>query len=76
MRVAAERWMMQAPGAPLARAPFEAVPGAGEVVVQVAGCGVCHTDLGYAGPGAEGWINAVFDAVHARRIARRAVLVP
>ena len=23
------------------------VPGRGEVIVQVAGCGICHTDLGY-----------------------------
>ena len=47
MPIAAHRWMFTAPGAPLERAAFEPVPGAGEVVVQVAGCGVCHTDLGY-----------------------------
>jgi 6-hydroxycyclohex-1-ene-1-carbonyl-CoA dehydrogenase len=47
MVVAAYRWMMTAPNAPLVRGPFEAAPQAGEVVVQVAGCGVCHTDLGY-----------------------------
>ena len=35
------------PRAPLQRADFVAHPGAGEVVVAVAGCGVCHTDLGY-----------------------------
>jgi 6-hydroxycyclohex-1-ene-1-carbonyl-CoA dehydrogenase len=36
------------PGAPLAlrEAPVP-VPGAGEVLVRVAGCGVCHTDLGF-----------------------------
>ena len=67
MGVEAERWMMQAPSAPLARAAFEAAPGADEVTVQVAGCGVCHTDLGYC---------YGFEAVHARRIAKRAVLVP
>ena len=33
--------------APLERAAFTAEPGAGEVVVAIAGCGVCHTDLGY-----------------------------
>jgi 6-hydroxycyclohex-1-ene-1-carbonyl-CoA dehydrogenase len=33
--------------APLQRAAFAAEPGPGEVVVAVAGCGVCHTDLGY-----------------------------
>lgn len=45
--IAAHRWLMNAPGAPLERAPFDAVPQATEVVVEVAGCGVCHTDLGY-----------------------------
>jgi len=47
MALAAYRWMMTAPNAPLVRTAFDAVPQAGEVVVQVAGCGVCHTDLGY-----------------------------
>lgn len=32
---------------PLIRTEFEAEPGDGEVVVKIAGCGVCHTDLGY-----------------------------
>jgi 6-hydroxycyclohex-1-ene-1-carbonyl-CoA dehydrogenase len=32
---------------PLIRTEFEAEPGDGEVVVEIAGCGVCHTDLGY-----------------------------
>ena len=45
--IAAHRWLMTAPGAPLSRAEFDAAPGPGEVVVAVAGCGVCHTDLGY-----------------------------
>lgn len=42
------RWMMTAPGAPLEKAAFEidALP-EDHVVVEVAGCGVCHTDLGY-----------------------------
>jgi len=47
MALAAYRWQMTAPKAPLVRTAFDAVPQAGEVVVQVAGCGVCHTDLGY-----------------------------
>jgi len=47
MPIDAHRWLMTAPGAPLERQDFAAVPGAGEVVVAVAGCGVCHTDLGY-----------------------------
>ena len=47
MGIAAHRWLMTAAQAPLQRAAFDAVAGAGEVVVEVAGCGVCHTDLGY-----------------------------
>jgi 6-hydroxycyclohex-1-ene-1-carbonyl-CoA dehydrogenase len=47
MKIDAHRWLMTAPGAPLERQTFDATPGAGEVVVAVAGCGVCHTDLGY-----------------------------
>ena len=43
----AQRWLMTAPKAPLVAAAFDASPGAGEVSVEVAGCGVCHTDLGY-----------------------------
>ncbi len=43
----ARRWMMTAPRAPLVLEGFDAAPAAGEVVVEVAGCGVCHTDLGY-----------------------------
>ena len=47
MRIEGHRWQMSAVGAPLVResAAFEA--GDGEVVVRIAGCGVCHTDLGY-----------------------------
>jgi 6-hydroxycyclohex-1-ene-1-carbonyl-CoA dehydrogenase len=47
MGIEAHRWLMTAPNAPLERAAFNAAPGAGEVAVAVAGCGVCHTDLGY-----------------------------
>jgi 6-hydroxycyclohex-1-ene-1-carbonyl-CoA dehydrogenase len=47
MSIEAHRWLMTAPKAPLERAAFRAEPAAGEVVVAVAGCGVCHTDLGY-----------------------------
>src|ERR1035441_5321084 len=47
MSIEAHRWMMKAVGTPLERAAFDAEPGSGEVVVAVAGCGVCHTDLGY-----------------------------
>jgi 6-hydroxycyclohex-1-ene-1-carbonyl-CoA dehydrogenase len=45
--IEARRWLMTAVKAPLERAVFAAEPGPGEVVVAVAGCGVCHTDLGY-----------------------------
>lgn len=44
----AYRWMMTAVEAPLVCStfdPFTLAPG--EVAVEVAGCGVCHTDLGY-----------------------------
>ena len=47
MSIDAHRWLMTAVNTPLERATFEAAPGAGEVVVAIAGCGVCHTDLGY-----------------------------
>jgi len=33
--------------APFERAAFVAAAGPGEVVLAIAGCGVCHTDLGY-----------------------------
>lgn len=42
------RWMMTGKGEPLVPVAFEAgPPGPDEVVVEIAGCGVCHTDLGY-----------------------------
>jgi len=45
---AAVRWMMMRPGEPLAPAEFNPFsPAPDEVVVEIAGCGVCHTDLGY-----------------------------
>jgi 6-hydroxycyclohex-1-ene-1-carbonyl-CoA dehydrogenase len=47
MTIEAHRWLMTAVGSPMQRSGFEAVPGPGEVVVAIAGCGVCHTDLGY-----------------------------
>jgi len=43
----AQRWLMTAPKAPLVLEAFDASPAAGEVAVDIAGCGVCHTDLGY-----------------------------
>ena len=47
MRIEGYRWLMTAANAPLVRTPVAFEPGAGEVVVAIAGCGVCHTDLGY-----------------------------
>jgi 6-hydroxycyclohex-1-ene-1-carbonyl-CoA dehydrogenase len=42
------RWMMTAKGQPLIAAAFDSLnPGPDEVVVEIAGCGVCHTDLGF-----------------------------
>ncbi len=44
----AERWVMTAPGEAMIKEQFDPFPpGDGEVVVEIAGCGVCHTDLGY-----------------------------
>lgn len=42
------RWMMVEQGRPMVRTEFEIGElAADQVVVEVAGCGVCHTDLGY-----------------------------
>jgi 6-hydroxycyclohex-1-ene-1-carbonyl-CoA dehydrogenase len=42
-------YQLTAPGTPLQRYEFPALdPGPAEVIVQVAGCGVCHTDVGFA----------------------------
>lgn len=40
-------WTVRATDAPMVLEPREETPGRGEVLVQVAGCGVCHTDLGF-----------------------------
>src|ERR1700693_4535218 len=47
MSLEAYRWVMTAVNAPLERTAFHPEPGPGEVVLDIAGCGVCHTDLGY-----------------------------
>jgi len=47
MSIDGHRWLMTAVNAPLARVAFQPEPGPAEVVVEIAGCGVCHTDLGY-----------------------------
>ncbi len=42
------RWVMTGQGKPLVAMNFDPFPPSpGEVVVKIAGCGVCHTDLGY-----------------------------
>ena len=42
------RWVMTAVGEPMRKDDFDPFPpSVGEVVVEVAGCGVCHTDLGF-----------------------------
>ncbi len=44
----ARRWVMTSGDEPLKLEQFSpAAPASGEVVVEIAGCGVCHTDLGY-----------------------------
>ena len=47
MSIDAYRWLMAAPQEPMVKREFLATAGPGEVVVEVSGCGVCHTDLGY-----------------------------
>ncbi len=47
MSIDAYRWQMNKPGEPFEKVAFSAVAAATEVVVKIAGCGVCHTDLGY-----------------------------
>jgi 6-hydroxycyclohex-1-ene-1-carbonyl-CoA dehydrogenase len=44
----AHRWMMVDQDKPLQAEEFDpGQPDEGEMVVEIAGCGVCHTDLGY-----------------------------
>jgi 6-hydroxycyclohex-1-ene-1-carbonyl-CoA dehydrogenase len=45
MRIAS--WIVRQPGHPMVREVRDEDPGPGAVLVQVAGCGVCHTDLGF-----------------------------
>lgn len=46
-----EGFAMQRQGEPLTSFEYEASPGPGEVLVEVTGCGVCHTDLGFLDEG-------------------------
>lgn len=45
--IKARGWIVEQVAAPMKRAAYTMSPGVGEVVVRVAGCGVCHTDLGF-----------------------------
>lgn len=46
--VAPYRWVMNEPGVAFEKVAFDLPdPASNEVTVEVAGCGVCHTDLGY-----------------------------
>jgi 6-hydroxycyclohex-1-ene-1-carbonyl-CoA dehydrogenase len=45
MRIAS--WVVRQAGQPMVREERDEDPGPGEVLVRVAGCGVCHTDLGF-----------------------------
>ncbi len=48
MTINGQRWLMTAVGEPFSQEAFTPeTPSAGEVTVEVAGCGVCHTDLGF-----------------------------
>jgi 6-hydroxycyclohex-1-ene-1-carbonyl-CoA dehydrogenase len=40
-------WIVRQPGQAMTLEDREAGPAAGQVLVEVAGCGVCHTDLGF-----------------------------
>lgn len=40
-------WMVHKGGEPMLQEEREASPEPGDVLVEVAGCGVCHTDLGF-----------------------------
>ena len=58
MTITMERWQMVSPGAPMEKAVLEFdgdALAAGRILVEVAGCGVCHTDLGF-----------LYDGVHPR----------
>ncbi|MCP3914452.1 MAG: 6-hydroxycyclohex-1-ene-1-carbonyl-CoA dehydrogenase [bacterium] len=40
-------WTVRELGTPMALMEREVVPSEGEVTIEIAGCGVCHTDLGF-----------------------------
>jgi len=42
-----ESWTVREIAQPMVLAQRDQTPGAGEVLIEIAGCGVCHTDLGF-----------------------------
>ena len=48
LQITSTAWALVEPGAPLRPVTRRLEPREGEAVVEVAGCGVCHTDLGFA----------------------------
>lgn len=44
-------WMLTEVAQPMVSAEREQSPAAGEVLIEVAGCGVCHTDFGFSHDG-------------------------
>jgi len=83
-------WKMEKPGSTLVLAESQAPsPGPGEALVEVAGCGLCHTDLGFLDHGVRtrmeppitlgheisGTVIALGEGADAA-LAGRAVLVP
>jgi 6-hydroxycyclohex-1-ene-1-carbonyl-CoA dehydrogenase len=85
-----EGWYMIAPGARLERRELAVpAPGPGEAVIEVAGCGVCHTDLSFLHQGVKtraalplvlgheisGYVRAVGPGTDSALVGR-AVIVP
>src|SRR6185369_9490376 len=46
--VSARGFRLVAPGSPLEACDYGLTPAADEVVIEVAGCGICHTDVSFA----------------------------
>jgi 6-hydroxycyclohex-1-ene-1-carbonyl-CoA dehydrogenase len=40
-------WVVEQPGHPMVRQTRDEIAGAGEALIRIAACGVCHTDLGF-----------------------------
>ena len=89
-RVTCVSWMMTVPGAPMERREFETAElKPGEALVEVAGCGVCHTDVSFLRSGVKtraapplvlgheisGVVREVGDGVGREQVGR-AVVVP